>query len=147
MESFRAEIARLTAKHFSLGRIKEKTTTLAREMERLLSDAPGDTRRALLATYPILPRESAASISLDTTSWKVMSAASAAMGSREVSVIPGEVLHSSTNGLPSASRMRSTRLTSRQSSELCTSHATSAAALAASGVMRAGAKKCPGEAY
>jgi len=46
-ESFREEIARLTAKHFSLGRIKEKTTTLAREMERLVNDAPGDTRRVL----------------------------------------------------------------------------------------------------
>ena len=47
MESFREEIARLTTKHFSLGRIKDKTTTLAREMERLIRDAPGDTRRVL----------------------------------------------------------------------------------------------------
>ena len=47
MESFREEIARLTAKHFSLKRIKDKTTTLAREMERLINDAPGDTRRVL----------------------------------------------------------------------------------------------------
>ncbi len=47
MESFREEIARLTAKHFSSARIKEKTTTLARELERLVSDAPGDTRRVL----------------------------------------------------------------------------------------------------
>ncbi len=47
MESFRKEISRLTAQHFSLARIKEKTTTLAREMDRLLSDAPGDTRRVL----------------------------------------------------------------------------------------------------
>ena len=47
MESFREEIARLTAKHFSLGQIKDKTTTLAREMERLIKDAPGDTRRVL----------------------------------------------------------------------------------------------------
>ena len=62
--------------------------------------APGNARRTLLAIYPILPRESAASISLDTTSWKVMSAASAAMGSNAVSVMPGDVLHSSTNGLP-----------------------------------------------
>lgn len=47
MGSFREELSRLTAKHFSLGRIKEKTTTLAREMERLINDAPGDTRRVL----------------------------------------------------------------------------------------------------
>lgn len=47
MGSFREEISRLTEKHFSLERIKEKTTKLAREMERLISDAPGDTRRVL----------------------------------------------------------------------------------------------------
>jgi len=47
LKSFREEISRLTAKHFSLERIKEKTGKLAREMERLISDAPGDTRRAL----------------------------------------------------------------------------------------------------
>ncbi len=47
MESFREEISRLTSQHFSLTRIKEKTTTFAREMERLISGAPGDTRRIL----------------------------------------------------------------------------------------------------
>jgi len=47
MGSFREEISRLTAKHFSLERIKEKTTRLGRELERLLSDAPGDMRRVL----------------------------------------------------------------------------------------------------
>lgn len=47
MESFREEITRLKAKHFSLKRIKDKTTTLARGMERLINDAPGDTRRVL----------------------------------------------------------------------------------------------------
>ena len=47
MESFREEISRLTAKHFSAERIKEKTTKLARDMERLISDAPSDTRRLL----------------------------------------------------------------------------------------------------
>src|ERR1019366_2136933 len=36
MESFREEISRLTAKHFSLARIKEKTTNVARELERLI---------------------------------------------------------------------------------------------------------------
>ena len=45
--SFREEISRLTAKHFSLERIKEKTGKLARDVERLMSDAPGDTRRVL----------------------------------------------------------------------------------------------------
>src|SRR5512133_984229 len=45
--SFREEIARLTAQHFSLAKIKEKTGKLARELERLLSDAPGDSRRVL----------------------------------------------------------------------------------------------------
>lgn len=47
MGSFREEISRLTAKHFSVDRIKEKTNKFAREMERLVSDAPGDTRRVL----------------------------------------------------------------------------------------------------
>jgi ubiquinone biosynthesis protein len=47
LKSFREEIARLTEKHFSLERIKEKTTKLARDMERLISDAPNDTRRVL----------------------------------------------------------------------------------------------------
>ncbi len=47
MESFREEISRLTAQHFSLARIKETTTKLARELERLIIDAPGDTRRIL----------------------------------------------------------------------------------------------------
>jgi ubiquinone biosynthesis protein len=47
MESFREEISRLNEKHFSLSRIKEKTTKLGRELERLLSDGPGDTRRIL----------------------------------------------------------------------------------------------------
>ncbi|MDD2582463.1 MAG: AarF/UbiB family protein [Desulfuromonadaceae bacterium] len=47
LKSFREEIARLTAQHFSLERIKENTTTLARELERLMCDAPGDTRRIL----------------------------------------------------------------------------------------------------
>lgn len=45
--AFREEIARLTAQHFSLARVKEKTTKLGREMERLMNDAPGDTRRIL----------------------------------------------------------------------------------------------------
>jgi len=45
--AFREQISRLTAQHFSLARIKEKTSKLARELERLISDAPGDTRRIL----------------------------------------------------------------------------------------------------
>jgi ubiquinone biosynthesis protein len=47
MESFREEISRLTAQHFSPVRIKDKTTRLARDVERLILDAPGDTRRVL----------------------------------------------------------------------------------------------------
>ena len=47
MKSFSEEITRLTKLHFSPGRIKEKTIKLAREMERLIMDAPGDTRRIL----------------------------------------------------------------------------------------------------
>jgi len=47
MESFREEISRLTAQHFSAARMKEKTIKLARELERLINDAPGDTRRVL----------------------------------------------------------------------------------------------------
>ena len=47
MESFREQISRLAVKHFSPNRLKEKTTRLAREVERLILDAPGDTRRIL----------------------------------------------------------------------------------------------------
>ena len=47
MESFREEISRLTGQHFSLARIKEGTSKLARELERLMIDGPGDTRRIL----------------------------------------------------------------------------------------------------
>ncbi|MBK5276656.1 MAG: AarF/ABC1/UbiB kinase family protein [Desulfuromonadales bacterium] len=47
LKSFREQITRLTEKHFSLERIKEKTGKLARDMERLISDAPSDTRRVL----------------------------------------------------------------------------------------------------
>jgi ubiquinone biosynthesis protein len=47
MGSFREEISRLTAKHFSGETIKEKTTKLGRELERLINDAPGDSRRIL----------------------------------------------------------------------------------------------------
>jgi ubiquinone biosynthesis protein len=47
LKSFREQIVRLTRKHFSAERIKEKTEKLARDMERLISDAPGDTRRVL----------------------------------------------------------------------------------------------------
>lgn len=47
LKSFREEISRLTAQHFSMERIKEKTSKFAREMERFLFDAPGDTRRVL----------------------------------------------------------------------------------------------------
>jgi ubiquinone biosynthesis protein len=47
MESFREEIARLSKQHFSMARIKGTTSKLARDMERLIIDAPGDTRRIL----------------------------------------------------------------------------------------------------
>jgi ubiquinone biosynthesis protein len=47
MESFREEISRLTEQHFSLTRIKDKTGKLIRDMERLISEAPDDTRRVL----------------------------------------------------------------------------------------------------
>jgi len=47
LESFREEISRLTRQHFTMERIKDKTTKLARELERLMTDAPGDTRRVL----------------------------------------------------------------------------------------------------
>ena len=47
MASFRHEIARLTEQHFAAGRIKDKSTQLARDVERLIIDAPGDTRRVL----------------------------------------------------------------------------------------------------
>lgn len=47
MESFRAEVSRLTALQFSRARLKEKTFKLARETERFIGDAPGDMRRVL----------------------------------------------------------------------------------------------------
>jgi len=47
MESFREEISRLKSQHFSLTRIKGTTTKLVRELERLIIDAPNDTRRIL----------------------------------------------------------------------------------------------------
>ena len=47
MGSFREEISRLTAQHFSPERMKGHTVKLARDMERLIMDAPGDTRRVL----------------------------------------------------------------------------------------------------
>ena len=47
IDSFREEISRLTEQHFSLARAQDKTTRLAREMERLVSDAPADARRIL----------------------------------------------------------------------------------------------------
>jgi ubiquinone biosynthesis protein len=47
MGSFREQISRLAEQHFSLEQIKEKTSKLGREMERLMGDAPGDTRRIL----------------------------------------------------------------------------------------------------
>lgn len=47
MHSFREEIERLTALHFAPERIKTKTMQLARDTERLVSDAPGDARRIL----------------------------------------------------------------------------------------------------
>lgn len=45
--AFREEITRLGAQHFSLERIGQRTSRLARELERLITEAPGDTRRAL----------------------------------------------------------------------------------------------------
>lgn len=47
MESFRVEISRLTALHFSSARMKEKTIKFARGVERLADDAPSDMRRIL----------------------------------------------------------------------------------------------------
>lgn len=47
MGSFREEIKRLTAKHFSVERIKLKTTKLAHELEHMMVDGPGDARRVL----------------------------------------------------------------------------------------------------
>jgi ubiquinone biosynthesis protein len=47
MDSFREQISRLTEQHFSLGKIKQKTGKFVRELERLVIEAPGDTRRIL----------------------------------------------------------------------------------------------------
>jgi len=45
--AFREEITRLTTQHFSLDRVKEKTGKFGRELERLVSDGPGDLRQIL----------------------------------------------------------------------------------------------------
>ncbi|OGU16851.1 MAG: hypothetical protein A2076_00370 [Geobacteraceae bacterium GWC2_53_11] len=47
IRAFREQISRLTAQHFSLERIKEKTGKFALELERLMIEAPGDTRRIM----------------------------------------------------------------------------------------------------
>jgi len=47
MESFREQTTRMRDLHFAPVRVKEKTGKLAREVERLIMDAPGDTRRVL----------------------------------------------------------------------------------------------------
>jgi len=47
MQAFRREITRLSAKHFSPTRVKEKSTRLARDVERLVTEAPDDARRVL----------------------------------------------------------------------------------------------------
>ena len=47
MDSFRGEISRLTTQHFSPARIQTNTMRLARDVERLIMDAPSDTRRVL----------------------------------------------------------------------------------------------------
>jgi len=47
MGAFREEIKLLTQGHFSLERARDRTGRLMRDMERLLIDAPGDTRRLL----------------------------------------------------------------------------------------------------
>lgn len=47
IKAFREEISRLTLQHFSLERIKEKTGKFVLELEHLMIDAPGDTRRIL----------------------------------------------------------------------------------------------------
>lgn len=47
VESFREEISRLTAMHFSPARIKDQATKFAMDLERLVSEAPSDMRRVL----------------------------------------------------------------------------------------------------
>lgn len=47
MDSFREQIVRLSVLHFSPERVKKKTGKLVQDIERLIMDAPGDTRRVL----------------------------------------------------------------------------------------------------
>ncbi|AMV73784.1 AarF/ABC1/UbiB kinase family protein [Desulfuromonas carbonis] len=47
LKSFREQIDRLTRQNFSVERVKEKTGKLARELERFINEAPGDTRRVM----------------------------------------------------------------------------------------------------
>jgi ubiquinone biosynthesis protein len=47
MGAFREQVVRLATQHFSLARLKDKGLTFVRELERLVNDAPRDTRRVL----------------------------------------------------------------------------------------------------
>jgi ubiquinone biosynthesis protein len=47
IKAFHEQISRLTAQHFSLKRITEKTTKVVLDLERLITDAPSDTRRIM----------------------------------------------------------------------------------------------------
>lgn len=47
ISAFRTEIARLTSHHFSAERIKNKASKFALDFERLMIDAPEDTRRVI----------------------------------------------------------------------------------------------------
>jgi ubiquinone biosynthesis protein len=47
IKAFHEQISRLTKQHFSLERIKEKTGKFVFDLERLMIEAPGDTRRIM----------------------------------------------------------------------------------------------------
>jgi len=47
IKAFHEQILRLTKQHFSLERIKEKSAKFAFDLERLMIEAPGDTRRIM----------------------------------------------------------------------------------------------------
>ena len=47
MESFREEVSRLTLQHFAPEQLKGTASKLVRDLERLIIDAPADTRRIL----------------------------------------------------------------------------------------------------
>ncbi len=97
MQSFREQFSRLTVKHLSVERVKDKTGKFGRDLMRLLSEGPNDTRRILhrIAEGDLgrLPRLEALGERLDRNAERL--SASVVYGSL---VISGSLLSLTPNG-------------------------------------------------